>query len=100
LEPTGGAHTDPDRAAHLLGNAVRAALRELSDRSPSVLVKQRYHKYRHIGKVGIYWRQVVRSEMQELLDRLEQRLPHRHAPARRDEAAPSRPDKMSPQEGP
>ncbi|HLQ63693.1 MAG TPA: acetyl-CoA carboxylase carboxyltransferase subunit alpha [bacterium] len=100
LEPTGGAHTDPDRAAQLLGNAVRAALRELSDRSPSVLVKQRYHKYRHIGKVGIYWRQVVRSEMQELLDRLEQRLPHRHAPARRDEAAPSRPDKMSPQEGP
>jgi hypothetical protein len=50
--------------------------------------------------VGIYWRQVVRSEMQELLDRLEQRLPHRHAPTRRAEAAPSRPDKMSPQEGP
>jgi hypothetical protein len=99
LEPAGGAHTDPGRAAQLVGDVVRAALRDISDRSASALVQQRYRKYRHIGKVGIYWRQVVRSEMQELLDRLEQRLPHRPAPARRDEASPPRQDKPSPQEG-
>ncbi|HVH31231.1 MAG TPA: acetyl-CoA carboxylase carboxyltransferase subunit alpha, partial [bacterium] len=99
LEPSGGAHTDPDRTVQLVGDAVRAALREISDRSASALVQRRYRKYRHIGKVGIYWRQVVRSEMQELLDRLEQRLPHRPAPVRHDGPGSPRPDKPTPQQG-
>lgn len=77
VEPSGGAHTDPDHTIQLVGNAVRAALHELSDQPAAALVKGRYRRYRHIGKVGIYWRQVVRREMQELLDRLEQHLPHR-----------------------
>jgi acetyl-CoA carboxylase carboxyl transferase subunit beta len=91
-EPSGGAHTDPDLAARLLGDAVRGALRELSGRSPSALLKQRYRRYRHIGKVGIYWRQVVRTEMQELLDKLEQRLPHRESASPRPGASRRRPD--------
>ncbi|MDQ7819064.1 MAG: acetyl-CoA carboxylase carboxyltransferase subunit alpha [Armatimonadota bacterium] len=73
-EPPGGAHTDPDGAARMLGQAVAAALDELSDLRPQALVRRRYRRYRHIGEVGVYWRQVVREEMQELLDSLEQRL--------------------------
>jgi acetyl-CoA carboxylase carboxyl transferase subunit beta len=100
LEPAGGAHTDPDRAVQLVSNAVHAALRELSDRPAVALVKQRYRRYRHIGKVGIYWRQVVRSEMQELLDRLEQHLPHRAAePTRRGDPSRRRRDEPSGQKG-
>ncbi len=97
-EPSGGAHTDPDLAARLVGDAVRAVLRELSGRHPGALLRQRYRRYRHIGKVGIYWRQVVRTEMQELLDRLEQRLLHREseAPPRTDEGRPRRDDRAIP----
>ncbi len=73
-EPAGGAHTDPEGAARLLGRAVTAALEEVAGVAPPVLVRRRYRRYRHIGEVGVYWRQVVREEMQELLDSLEQRL--------------------------
>jgi acetyl-CoA carboxylase carboxyl transferase subunit beta len=78
-EPDGGAHTDLDLAAQRLGDAVRVTLRDLVGRSADALLRKRYRKYRHIGRVGVYWRQVARSEMQELLDGLEQRL-HRREP--------------------
>lgn len=94
-EPPGGAHTDPDLAADLLRNALAGALRDLR-RVPVVkLLSRRAGKYRHIGRVGVYWRQVVRTEMQELLDRLEQRLQRqkpeaeRGPPGRREEAPPA-----------
>jgi acetyl-CoA carboxylase carboxyl transferase subunit beta len=73
-EPPGGAHTDPEAAATLVGRAVAAALDELAGLTARQLVQRRYRRYRHIGEVGVYWRQVVREEMQELLDSLEQRL--------------------------
>jgi len=73
-EPEGGAHTDADLAARRLGGALQATLRDLTRMSVDTLLRRRYQKYRHIGKVGVYWRQVVRREMQELLDALEQRL--------------------------
>ncbi len=81
-EPPGGAHADPELAARRLGDAVRSALRELTGQRAEALLRQRYRKFRHIGKVGIYWRQVVRAEMQELLDGLEQRLLRREPEAR------------------
>ncbi len=84
-EPSGGAHADPDLAARQLGDAVRAALGELTGLRAEALLRQRYRKFRHIGKVGIYWRQVVRAEMQELLDGLEQRLLRREREAARQE---------------
>src|SRR5437762_675419 len=78
-EPEGGAHVDADLAARRLGDALDATLRDLAGTGITALLRHRYEKYRHIGKVGVYWRQVVRREMQELLDKLEQHLP-RHEP--------------------
>lgn len=48
-EPGGGAHEDHDRAAALLGEALRKALGELEGLSPRELVEQRYAKFRQMG---------------------------------------------------
>jgi len=73
-EPPGGAHADHELAAALLRAALARALRPLRRLPVEALLRRRARKYRHIGRVGVYWRQVVRAEMQELLERLEQRL--------------------------
>lgn len=78
-EPPGGAHLDPDQAAWRLRNALGEALAGISALRTPALLKQRYRKYRHIGRVGVYWREVVRLEMQELLDRIEHVM-HRREP--------------------
>lgn len=92
-EPNGGAHLDPDLSARRLGDAVRAALSEVVGLRPQALLGRRYRKYRHVGKVGIYWRQIVRAEMQELLERLEQRLLRRETDtARQEDDRPRRKD--------
>lgn len=70
-EPPGGAHLDPDQAAWQLRTALSAALREMMRLRIPALLRRRYRKYRHVGRVGVYWREVVRSEMQELLEALE-----------------------------
>jgi hypothetical protein len=56
---------------------------------PAALLRRRYEKYRHIGRVGVYWREVVRSEMQDLLEAVERRMPRRE---RGGEAVLDRPD--------
>jgi acetyl-CoA carboxylase carboxyl transferase alpha subunit len=88
-EPRGGAHTDPDLAARHLRAALVRALRSVRSVPLRVLLRRRARKYRHIGRVGAYWRQVVRSEMQELLeglgDRLLRREPEVGATARRED---------------
>jgi acetyl-CoA carboxylase carboxyl transferase alpha subunit len=73
-EPKGGAHTNPDEAADVLRRHLLLTLRELGKRPVRKLLRARHRKYRHIGRVGIYWREVVRGEMQDLLDALETRL--------------------------
>jgi len=73
-EPPGGAHTDPDLAARHLRTALSRALRALRGVRIPVLLRRRAKKYRHIGHVGVYWRQVVRAEMQDLLEGLGDRL--------------------------
>ena len=48
-EPEGGAHTDHDGAARLLGDAVREALDELESRSGEELKRTRRAKFRSLG---------------------------------------------------
>lgn len=51
-EPLGGAHTDHDGAAGLLGEALRGALTDVSALSPETRMAQRYEKFRRIGNAG------------------------------------------------
>jgi acetyl-CoA carboxylase carboxyl transferase subunit alpha len=48
-EPEGGAHTDPDEAARLLGEAVRDALEELDSIPPDELKRRRRARFRSLG---------------------------------------------------
>jgi acetyl-CoA carboxylase alpha subunit len=48
-EPEGGAHTDPDEAARLLGETIREALDELSDVPGDELRRRRRAKFRALG---------------------------------------------------
>jgi acetyl-CoA carboxylase carboxyl transferase subunit beta len=73
-EPPGGAHTDPEGMAAVLHHHLIATLRALLRLPARKLLRARQRKYRHIGRVGAYWREVVRTEMQELLEALESRL--------------------------
>jgi acetyl-CoA carboxylase carboxyl transferase subunit alpha len=48
-EPEGGAHTDHDGAARLLGDAVREVLEDLESRSPDELKRTRRARFRSLG---------------------------------------------------
>jgi len=48
-EPGEGAHTDPDQAAALLGEAIGRSLDELRGLSADELVTHRYNKFRNMG---------------------------------------------------
>lgn len=50
-EPAGGAHQDPAAAAARVGDAIGAALGELSAMSESELVNDRYDRFRSMGAV-------------------------------------------------
>ncbi len=82
-EPPGGAHLDHAVAANRVRQHIVAALRELRRIPSRRLLAQRYAKYRHIGRVGVYWREVVRGEMQDVLDALARRFPRGEGPWRR-----------------
>ncbi|HKV43614.1 MAG TPA: acetyl-CoA carboxylase carboxyltransferase subunit alpha/beta [bacterium] len=79
-EPEGGAHLDPAGAAAIVRQHLLAALRDLRRVPLPRLLSRRYAKYRHIGRVGVYWREIVRREMQEALDVLSRRLPWAEGP--------------------
>jgi acetyl-CoA carboxylase carboxyl transferase subunit alpha len=49
-EPEGGAHRDPDLAAANLGTALRQNLERLSAHSIEDLLRDRYDKFRKLGK--------------------------------------------------
>jgi acetyl-CoA carboxylase carboxyl transferase subunit alpha len=49
-EPEGGAHRDPDLAAANLGTALRQNLERLSPLSMEELLRNRYDKFRKLGK--------------------------------------------------
>ncbi len=82
-EPPGGAHLDHAAAAAELAAHIAAALRTLRRVPVPKLLDRRYEKYRHIGRTGVYWREVVRGEMQEALDALARRFPRGEGPWRR-----------------
>jgi acetyl-CoA carboxylase carboxyl transferase subunit alpha len=48
-EPEGGAHTDPDGAARLLGESIRESLEELESMQPDELKRRRRAKFRSLG---------------------------------------------------
>jgi acetyl-CoA carboxylase carboxyl transferase subunit alpha len=48
-EPEGGAHTNPDEAARLLGESLRESLEELESASPDDLKRRRRAKFRSLG---------------------------------------------------
>jgi acetyl-CoA carboxylase carboxyl transferase subunit alpha len=48
-EPEGGAHTDPDEAARLLGQNIREALDELESLAPDELRRRRRARFRSLG---------------------------------------------------
>jgi acetyl-CoA carboxylase carboxyl transferase alpha subunit len=64
-EPEGGAHRDADAAAEALKNHLISALQELRRVPMRRLLADRYKKYRHIGRDGVYWRELVRGEMRQ-----------------------------------
>jgi len=74
-EPEGGAHLDHGAAAAALRQHVAASLAALRRVRPERLLARRYAKYRHIGRTGVYWREIVRTEMQDVLDAIARRLP-------------------------
>jgi acetyl-CoA carboxylase carboxyl transferase subunit alpha len=49
LEPEGGAHKDPDRAARLLGDSIRESLDELESVQPGELKRRRRARFRGLG---------------------------------------------------
>ncbi len=52
-EPVGGAHRDPELAAERLGDAIEAAIEELSPLSPDQLRRHRRDKFLAIGRAGL-----------------------------------------------
>jgi acetyl-CoA carboxylase alpha subunit len=48
-EPEGGAHTDADEAARLLGESLRESLEELESIAPDDLKRRRRAKFRSLG---------------------------------------------------
>ncbi len=82
-EPPGGAHLDHAATAAAVQRHVLAALRALRRSALRRLLEQRYAKYRHIGRVGVYWREIVRKEMQDALDALARRISRGEAASRR-----------------
>ncbi len=48
-EPPGGAHNDPHRAAELLAPYLERGLREVQKLKPSLLLEERYAKFRKMG---------------------------------------------------
>lgn len=76
-EPEGGAHLDPSSAAATLKSHLLAALRAIRNTPTRRLLANRYEKYRHIGRGGIYWRELVRTEIRGTFSVLARLLPGR-----------------------
>ena len=52
-EPSGGAHSDPERAVQLVGDAVEEELKMLSALGPDALLKQRADRFYALGQKGL-----------------------------------------------
>jgi len=88
-EPEGGAHLDHDATAAALRDHIAASLRTLRRVPIRRLLDRRYAKYRHVGRTGVYWREIVRTEMQEALDAFARRVPWADATRRKQPGSAS-----------
>ena len=79
-EPEGGAHLDPAAAAAAIKAHVLGALSATSRVSARRLLARRYKKYRSVGKVGVFWREAVRSGILDGLETLAQLFPRAAEP--------------------
>lgn len=61
-EPEPGAHADPDFAAGMLRDSLLWALSDVQDMDGEKLVEERYKKFRQMGQVNRYWREMLGRE--------------------------------------
>ncbi len=86
-EPGLGAHTDPPAMAEVLRHHILGALRDLRGLRSTKLQRERWKRYRQVGRHSKYWREVVRAEMHDILERLEAVVERRHARRTHDDDA-------------
>lgn len=70
-EPEGGAHLDLTSTAAAIKAHVCYALHVTSRVSVRRLLARRYEKYRHVGEVGVFWREAMRAGILTGLETLE-----------------------------
>jgi len=93
-EPHGGGHIDPAAAADSLKSHVLEALRQIVDLPTRRLLKDRYRKYRDIGRGGVFWRELVRGKIRDSVGALASLVPHRQKSQKPARAAkPISPDR-------
>ncbi len=61
-EPEGGAHVDPDFAAAQVRDSIIWALGSLEGTDERRLIESRYRKFRRMGRMNTYWREVLSRE--------------------------------------
>jgi len=83
-EPEGGAHLDPEAAAWQLKTAIVKELLSLQDQPVNRLLKDRYKRFRRVGKFSAYYKVAVGRRVSRLqgqlhrgLDELKDMLHHR-----------------------
>lgn len=73
-EPKGGAHADPDEAARLLKRFILDELVQIQRLHPRTLVRDRYHKFRHMGRYSSRIRVAISREGAQIQEYLSGRL--------------------------
>jgi len=73
-EPKGGAHSDPNEAARLLKRFLLNELVQIQRLHPRTLVKERYHKFRHMGRYSSRISVAISRERAQIQEYLSQRL--------------------------
>ena len=73
-EPKGGAHTDPDEAARQLKRCLLNELIRIQNIHPRTLVKERYEKFRHMGRYSSRLSVAISKERAQIREYLSQRL--------------------------
>ena len=74
-EPEGGAHLDPDATAATLKSHILANLLKIDKTPTGRLLAERYKKFRHIGRGGIFWREVVRNKIRDAFGIMDRQRP-------------------------
>ncbi len=73
-EPKGGAHADPDEAARQLKKLLLSELVRIQKFHHRTLVKERYERFRHVGRYGTRLGVVISREMAQLQEYLARRV--------------------------